>query len=228
MPIMPIVIGIITLIGGGAAVFYAIKTAPSKGNKKGELLSPEQKTAQDFVNVKDIKDKFLYTKDGYIIMYIKIKPLAIDLLSDREIKQLCKTITAQMSSERKAWKFLAVSRPVDIAPLINDHQRDMISTSDPIRKKLLRSEMLVMSHYALSGEVVERQFYFMLWEKFDGENERELAKRTTEFVTKVSSGDTKCEILNEQDIYRLCNLVNNPAYTNVDDATFESSFPIMA
>jgi len=213
-PIVPIIVIIICLIGGGATLFYL-----KAGKKKTkETIDKEQKTANDFVNVKDIKDRFLY---------IKINPISIDLLSEREKKQLCKTLTAELSSEQKPFKFLAVSRPVDISPLINEYTQIILSTSDQKQKDLLRNEMLVMSNYALSGDVVERQFYIMLWEKYEEGIERDMTRRCYEFVSKFESGNIRCEILKEQDIVRLCNLVNNPAYANIEDTEFEATIPIL-
>lgn len=222
-PIIPIVIIIICLIGGGITLVYL--KADKKKNK--ETINKEQKTANEFVNVKDIKDRFLYTMDGQIIMYIKINPISIDLLSEREKNQLCKTLTAELSSEYKPFKFLAVSRPVDISPLINEYTQIISSTSDQKQKDLLRNEMLVMSNYALSGDVVERQFYIMIWERYEDGIERDITRRCYEFVSKFESGNIRCEILKEQDIVRICNLVNNPAYANVEDTEFEATIPIL-
>lgn len=222
-PIVPIIVIIICLIGGGATLVY-LKVGKKKTK---ETIDKEQKTANDFVNVKDIKDRFLYTRDGQIIMYVKINPISIDLLSEREKKQLCKTLTAELSSEQKPFKFLAVSRPVDISPLINEYTQIISSTSDQKQKDLLRNEMLVMSNYALSGDVVERQFYIMLWEKYEDGIERDMTRRCYEFVSKFESGNIRCKILKEQDIVRLCNLVNNPAYANVEDTEFEATIPIL-
>jgi hypothetical protein len=222
-PIIPIVIITICLIGGGITLVY-LKADKKKAK---ENINKEQKTANDFVNVKDIKDRFLYTRDGQIIMYVKINPISIDLLSEREKKQLCKTLTAELSSEQKPFKFLAVSRPVDISPLINEYTQIISSTSDQKQKDLLRNEMLVMSNYALSGDVVERQFYIVLWEKHEDGIERDMTRRCYEFVSKFESGNIRCEILKEQDIVRLCNLVNNPAYANIEDTEFEATIPIL-
>lgn len=74
-------------------------------------------TAQQFINVKDIKDKILYSKDNHIFCYIKIHPVSIDLLSDNEKMNLCKNLAAELSGERKPYKFFAISRPVDISAL---------------------------------------------------------------------------------------------------------------
>ncbi|MFQ9979640.1 hypothetical protein [Clostridium cadaveris] len=221
-PIIPIVMLLLCLICGGLTLLFLKKN--SKGTKVTE--NKEQKTANEFVNVKDIKERYLYTRDGYIIMYIKINPISIDLLSEREKKLLCKTLTAELSSEQKPYKFLAVSRPVDISPLINEYTGIISNSSDQKQKDLLRNEMLVMSNYALSGEVVERQFYIMLWERYEEDIEREISKRCYEFKSKLESGNIQCEILKQQDIVRLCNLVNNPAYTNIEDSEFEATIPI--
>lgn len=219
--IIPIIMLLLSLVGGG--VIFFIKKSNNK-NKATE--SKERINANDFVNVKDIKDRYLYTRDGYIIMYIKINPISIDLLSEREKKLLCKTLTAELSSEQKPYKFLAVSRPVDISPLINEYTGIIANGSDQKQKDLLRNEMLVMSNYALSGEVVERQFYIMIWDKHEEDIEREISKRCYEFKSKIESGNIHCEILKQQYIVRLCNLINNPSYTNIEDSEVEATIPI--
>ena len=86
--------------------------------------------------------------------------------------------------------------------------------------------MLVMSNYVLSGEVIERQFYIMLWERFEEGCENELAKRCSELVSKFENSKITCEILKQQDIVRLCNLINNPAYVHLEDSSFEASIPL--
>lgn len=220
-PIIPIIMIIVCLIGG--AVVFVKKTK----RKSKEILNKDDQTANDFVNVKDIKDRFLYTRDGQIIMYIKINPISIDLFSEREKKQLNKTLTAELSSEQKPFKFLAVSRPVDISPLINEYTQIIASTSDQKQKDLLRNEMMVMSNYALSGDVVERQFYIMLWEEYEEGVERDLSKRCYEFISKFESGSIRCEILKEQEIVRLCNLINNPTYSNIEDSEFQATIPLL-
>jgi len=222
-PIIPIIVIAICLIGGGIFLFMM---KVSTGRRE-QTVSVEQQTANDFVNVKDIKDKYLYTRDGHIVMYIKIDSISIELLSEQEKKQLCKSLTAELSSEQKPFKFLAVSRPVDISPLINEYTKIIGTTSDRKQKDLLRNEMLVMCNYALSGEVVERQFYIMLWEQYENSVERDISKRCYEFVSKFESSNIRCEILKQNDIVKLCNLINNPAYSNIEDSEFEATIPLM-
>ena len=192
-----------------------------------EKIDNKKQTAQDFVNVKDIKDKFLYTRDEKIASYIQINPIDINLLSKREKQNLARTLTAELTSERKTFKFIAVSRPVDISPLLNEYQ-NIISTSKDIKQKeLLRHEMYSVSNFALSGEVVERQFHIMIWEEYEEGIERDLLKRAIDFTSKLESSNIKCNILNQSKIVRLCNLINNPAYINTEVTSFELEVPLL-
>ena len=223
-PIIPIVTIIITLLGGGGFLFYMKMGKKTTKTSDGK----EQQTANEFVNVRDIRDRYLYTRDNKVMMYIKINPIAIDLLSEREKKILTKQLTVELSAEQKPFKFLAVSRPVDISPLISEYSQLMAGTSNQKQKELLRNEMFVMSNYALSGDVVERQFYIMIWEQCEEGIERELSKRCCELSSRFEGCGIPCEILNQQDIVRLCNLVNNPAYSHIEDTGFDAAIPLLA
>lgn len=220
---MSIVILAVTLVLGGTALFFLRKNK----EQKIDIEKEKKETAQSFVNVMDIRDKFLYTRDGKIASYIQINPIDINLLSKREKQTLARTLTAELTSERKSFKFIAVSRPVDISPLLTEYQNIISNTNNQKQKELLRHEMYSISNFALSGEVVERQFYIMIWEDYEEGIERDILKRAMEFASKLESSNIKCNILTQNKIVRLCNLINNPAYTNIEDTSFEPSIPFL-
>lgn len=134
-----------------------------------------------------------------------------------EKEQICRVLTAELSSIQKPFKFLAVSRPVDITPLVNEYTALLSETTVQRQKELLRNEMIVMSNYAVSGEVVERQFYVMLWTRYRAGIEQELLKECREFCNKFENVGVSCDIIREHEIVRLCNLINNPAYTHFEE-----------
>ena len=206
---LPIIMLVLCAIAGAMAFFYLRK------NKQGEqeVKNQHQMTAQEFVNVKDIHDRFLYTRDGQIIAYIKIHPISIDLFSDSEKEQICRVLTAELSSLQNSFKFLAVSRPVDITPLINEYTELLSETTDQKQKELLRNEMMEISNYATSGEVIERNFFIMVWRKYREGIEQDLIKECREMIQKYENANIQCELIEEPEIIRLCNLINNPAYS---------------
>jgi hypothetical protein len=197
-----------------------------KGKGEAEAIPKEIKTARDIVNVKDIKGNFLYTLDGNICAYIRISPISIDLLSNNEKVALSRQITAQLSQEQKPFKFLAVSRPVDISRLVNDYQAMINENAVGVRKALLKQEIKVISEYATGGDVIERQFYLMVWDKADVD-EADFRKRATDLANRISSGNVRADVIAGSDIIQLCNLINNPAYAHLEDNDASPSMPFI-
>mgnify|MGYP000881329452 CR=1 FL=1 len=196
-----------------------------KVNKQKE--NTKEDSVQRFVNVIDIKDKFLYTRDGYIISYIQVPSIDINLLSEREKRNKANTLTAEFSAIDKIIKFLAISRPVDISPLLSEYQQIYSTTSNLKQKELLRYEMQSISNFALSGEIVERQFYIMIWEKYQKGIEMDINKRAMEIISMFESASIKANILTEKDIVRLCNLINNPTFVNLEETSINQTMPFI-
>lgn len=195
--------------------------------EKKKKLTKEQITAQEFTNVLNIQNGFLYTRDGDVIGYIKILPVSVGLLSQREKETLVKQLTAELSVEKEPFHFLAISRPVDMQPLLESYAHMRDQTSDPYRRDLLRKEMENLSDFTFGNEIVERQFFFYLSMKNEEDVERELKKKIADFTEHFETVGIKTEILKDTEIIRLCNLVNNPAIVSIEDETVNASIPIL-
>lgn len=219
--LLPIIMIILCLIGGGIAYFFIKQAEKNKYKEK----APDA-TANEFINVKDICGNFLYTCDGLMLCYLKLTPISIDLYSKTEKKNIVRTLTAEMSATQFPFKFIAVSRPIDISPLLSE-LNSLLMTTDMKQKELLKAEMIEMSNFAMGGDIVERQFYIVLWDKVLDGMERELMNRARLFAENFNGSKISCEILGQQDIVRLCNLVNNPSYTHIEDNDFEAAIPLI-
>ncbi|SHN87901.1 hypothetical protein [Desulfitobacterium chlororespirans] len=222
-PILSIWILLLTVLIAGAVFFVLNKK--EKQQRKAE--TQDQVTAQEFTNVKDVRDKYLYTRDHFIFQYLKIDPVSIDLLSQREKESLTRRLTAELSGDQETIKLIAVSRPVDISPLINEYTDLLGSTTNQKQKELLRKEISSLSNYALSGEVIERQFYLPIWQKYEPDCEQDISRRVNSLKTAFETCKVPCSILREKDIVRLCNLVNNPAHVHIEDSNVEPVVPIL-
>ena len=220
-PIISIMILLVTVMIAGAVLFLLKK----KQKQQRQSIDHDQLTAHEFVNVKDIRDKYLYTRDKFIFQYLKIDPISIDLLSQREKESLTRRLTAELSGDQQILKLIAVSRPVDISPLINEYAELLATTTNQKQKELLRKEISTLSNYALSGEVIERQFYLPIWEKYEPDCEQDIYRRAQNLKSAFETSKVPCEILKEKDIVRLCNLVNNPAYVHIETVDTTPTFP---
>lgn len=125
------------------------------------------------------------------------------------------------------FQLLAVSRPVDISPLLSELSATLTSSSDVKQKELLKQEIVEMGAFALSGEVVERQFYIKIWDRVSDGVERDLLQKLKLLGGYFSDSGIQTEILEQQDIVRLCNLVNNPAYVHLEDSGINAAIPIL-
>ena len=218
--LLPIImICVCALLGGGTLIFLKLsaKHKKSKNKDKEELA---QITANEFVNVKDIRGNFLYTRDNLALAYLKIYPISTELFSKKQL-------TVSLSSAQYPFQLLAVSRPVDISPLLSELSATLTSSSDVKQKELLKQEIVEMGAFALSGEVVERQFYIKIWDRVSDGVERDLLQKLKLLGGYFSDSGIQTEILEQQDIVRLCNLVNNPAYVHLEDSGINAAIPIL-
>ncbi len=220
---VPIIMLTVTLSGGGILLYLL-----GRGRKE-QAMDREQAalmTAQQFINVKDIRDRFLYTRDGQIFMYLRVYSISTDLYSDSEKDTLIKTLTAELSDVQYPFMFMAVSRPIDISPIIHE-MTSMLGEAEEKQKELLRQEILQMSGYALSGDIVERQFYLSIWEGQEEGSGMELSKRAALLCEKFNGCSIPCDILKEKEIVRLLNLFHNPSYTHLEDTEYTAVIPLL-
>ena len=79
--IFPMVMLAVTLAGGSLFLFALQKKKPGKASGG---RSPAMQTAQEFINVEDIRGKYLYTTDGLVLTFVRIHQVNIDLYSKAE------------------------------------------------------------------------------------------------------------------------------------------------
>jgi len=103
--------------------------------KKLSVEDERAKTANEFINVKDVRGSVLYGRDGFIYGYLKIQPFSLDTLSDAEKNKKNRLFAAEFSAEKKPFKFFSSSRPVDISGLMADLEERVAEPNiDPVRK----------------------------------------------------------------------------------------------
>ena len=221
--ILPIIMLCVCILGGAGAFLFM----KQNGKRKKVDMTADQKSANEFTNVKDVRGRYLYTIDGYVFCFIRLNPISIDLYSKSEKQILMKLLTAELSAVQHPFKFLAVSRPIDISPLIGELSGLMIDAG-AVQKELLKQELNVMNDYAGSGEIVERQFYLSIWERYGEGVEREMLARTKELSAVFENGGLSCEIAAEDEIIRLLGLLNNPSRAHLKDTDFSEQVPLIS
>ena len=199
------------LLAGAAGLTYFFFLKEGKKKK----TAAKEETAGEFINVADIVGTTLYTLDGYLMKYIRIFPIAMELFSEREQEILTQVLTSSLSGiPGLTFKFLAVSRPIDLSTVINEHQEILSTSTSPKQRELLRKEILELSAYATRGEAVERQFYFVLSgrEKY----KEALEERAVKLAEAFTSNNIEARIIDRRQIIQLGYMVNHPQYVQAE------------
>lgn len=182
-------------------------------------------TAQQEINILDIKNNLIYTRDNLIIAILKINSLNMQLFSKKELKNKIKDITSELSTETKEFKMTSIARPVDVGSLIDFLRNILNNSTDSIQKRLLRENIRETLNLTLVGDAVERQNLLIISEVLSDNAEQEIQKRAREIVQKFDNCGMKLEILNEQYLIQVCNSFTNMSVATKEDSDYQDCIP---
>ena len=185
----------------------------------------KEKTCNEEINIKDIRNNFLYTNDNKIICYIKIHPLNLFLISNKEKNSIKNQLSAEFSSEVKPMRFFSIARPVEVSSVLDDLRKLQTETLNQTQKMLLRAHIGEITKLTLSGDRVERQIYLMIWQEINDYAEKDILKRAMDLSNKFAVSNIKTEILNEQEIIQLCSNFINISDTFKEDSEYDDWMP---
>lgn len=193
------------------------------GNKNNEV----ENSANEEINVLDIKNNYIFTRDNLIISIIKINSINMQLFSDKELQQKVTDITSELSSENNEFKFFSISRPVDVGSLIDDLREKLNNTENPKIKMILKKNINETLKLTMTGEVIERQNFMIIYEQYTDNAEKDLLKRAIDLINKFENCDIKAELLDENLLIQLCNSFTNVNYAFKEDTEFDEKIPYL-
>ena len=86
--LLPIIMILVCVLLGGSTLLFLKFSERRKKAKSRDKEELAQMTANEFVNVKDIRGSFLYTRDGMALAYLKIFPISTELFSKNEKRRV--------------------------------------------------------------------------------------------------------------------------------------------
>lgn len=184
----------------------------------------KEQSLNELVNVKDIKGRYLYTKNGYVMGYLQIYPFNLDLVPKEEQIARINVMAKSFDEDRKDFVYQSFPREIDLDGykdfLKRKYQEEIESVG---RRRLLAEMMREAVKLSTSGENYEHQHYIKIW-KLIGSNQNDavsqLRERIEEFKVRYEMAGIHTEILEYEQIIKLCNLYGNItqiSYENVSD-----------
>ncbi len=190
-------------------------------------MKPKKKkeTSNQYINVADIKNNILYTKDNHIIAFIKLDTVSITTMSKTDINILTKTLSSEFASVKINLRMLKISKPVDISKLSNSYRQMYRDCENLKRKELLREATMFLHKYSVNGNELENEYYFIVRQKLS--NIDEIEKIAKSIARKFETGKIKASLCTTEEIARLCNLFTNTSYGNIEAMDLEDSISII-
>ncbi len=173
-------------------------------------------TANQFVNVSDIKGNFLYSKDGNIFGYLAVGKFNKDLLSKQELKAKTQILTSSFESDRKEFSYFAMQREIDLdgekKNLEKRYMNELVSVGNRHILKIMLNELI---HLSTNGQNYEHQHYIKIWQPYTTANrpevEAEVRVRLNDIKARYEAVGITADILGQHDIIKVCSLFASAA-----------------
>ncbi len=188
--------------------------------------SGKQLTAQEFINVEDIANNLLYTRDGYLFGFLKVRASNNKLLSEEEQISYIANLTEAMEREKEPWTLLSIPRTVDTMGMI-DHLVDMRrNCNEDARLKLLNGEIAALQEMAAEG-TKEPVILLKIWAKASRGVDKILKKRLADIESNLSGNHVTATILHDREITHVCKLFADLTIYQDADEAFDDDIPIL-
>ena len=174
----------------------------------------------EFLNIKDIKDNYLYTLDGQVILFIKVFPINIELLSDDELEVKMDANSIEFSNEQYPYKILVIPRAVDISEHIREQEELKKTLDDEVCIKIINNRIIDTTEIVENKNIIENEFYIMIYDNLKDNIENELNKRANNWIKRLKNCELKSEVLEERDIILLIKSFTIPEFARTEGTDY--------
>lgn len=174
----------------------------------------------EFLNIKNIKENYLYTLDEQVISFIKVNPMNIELLSDKELEEKMDSSSIEFSNEQYPYKIIVVPRAVDISDYIREQEELRNKLTDDTCIEIINNRIISTTEMIENKNIIENEFYIMIYDSNKDNIEIELNKRANNWVGRLKNCGLKSEILEERDIILLIKSFTIPEFARTEGTDY--------
>lgn len=203
------------------------KNAGAQASAVPKKAAPKPPSTQNWLPIIDIKNSLVYRKDNYIVSAIRVQPINMRLLSDREKKRKVKRLEEALTGIDYNFQIISIAKPVDLDAFIAKIENERAATESVLKKKLLGMYSRQAGAKATSGEALERHFYFLIDQPLGKKpqlDEEILIQRATQLASHLSSAELLSTVCGDSDLRTLQFIFTNPAHAAFERAPTDSIF----
>lgn len=180
-------------------------------------------SANLFLNIRDVRNNFIYTIDNKVISILKIFPKNCKLMSMDEKLAHANSLTQNFASELQPFKLYFTNRPVDLQKNQDFQAGLMEKEVNSDKFALLNKRSKSFGILSTTGKALESEVYIEIYEKNQEYAEQELMKRLSDLKMKFTNSGYKTEILEESSIIQLIQAFTNPSVAYLEDQKYLES-----
>ncbi len=177
----------------------------------------------EFLNIKNIKGNYLYTLDEQVISFIKVNPMNIELLSDKELESKMDFESIEFSNEQFPYKIIVIPRAVDISDYIREQEELRNKLTNDVCIEIINNRIISTTEMIENKNIIENEFYIMIFDANKDNIEVELNKRANNWISKLKNCGLKSEILGERDIILLVKSFTIPEFARTEGTDYRDN-----
>ena len=177
----------------------------------------------EFLNIKDIKGNYLYTLDEQVISFIKVNPMNIELLSDKELESKMDFASIEFSNEQFPYKIIVIPRAVDISDYIREQEELRNKLTSDVCIEIINNRIISTTEMIENKNIIENEFYIMIFDANKENIEIELNKRANNWISRLKNCGLKSEILEERDIILLVKSFTIPEFARTEGTDYRDN-----
>ena len=187
------------------------------------LKKKTEQTLNEFLNIKDIKRNYLYTLDEQVISFIKVNPMNIELLSDKELESKMDFEAIEFSNEQFPYKIIVIPRAVDISDYIREQEELRNKLTNDVCIEIINNRIISTTEMIENKNIIENEFYIMIFDANKDNIEVELNKRANNWISRLKNCGLKSEILEERDIILLVKSFTIPEFARTEGTDYRDN-----
>ena len=187
------------------------------------LKKEEEQSLNEFLNVKNIKENFLYTLDGHAIQFIKVEPINIELLTDDELESKMNFSSIEFSEEQQPYKILVIPRAVDISEHIEEQEELKRKIDDDVGIEIINNRIISTTEIVENKNIIENEFYIMIYDSYKDNIENELMKRANNWINRLKNCGYRSDLLYEREIILLIKSFTIPEFARLEGTDYDDN-----
>ena len=187
------------------------------------IIKNKSKSLNEFLNIKNIDENFLYTLDNKVITFIKVYPINTELFSEEELENKMDSMSVEFSNEQYAYSIFVIPRKVDISEYVKEQEELKKNIQDEISIKIVEKRIIATHELVADKNIIENEFYLYIWEENSENVEEKILKRANNWRKRFKDCGFETEILEKTQIILLAKSFTIPEFARKESVDYDDS-----